>query len=306
MHASLYMNSTAHTLIGVATLTLASCVSQGRYDAAVADANAAKQRVAQERTRGQERDAQIARLNAEVVALQQAQSARDERLAKLTGDGEQLQKQLDGATALNQSLRDELAKLGKNADRLLAEKSSVATALDQTRSRLEELRKAQAKAEARAALYREVALRFKKMVDAGALAVSLREGRMVLVLANDVLFDSGRTELKPNGRATLDQVAEVLTSIRTRRYQVAGHTDNQPIHVSPFDSNWELSTARGVAVLQYLIERGMPPASLSAAGYGEYDPVAPNTSPEGMSKNRRTEIVLQPNIDELVSVPGAE
>ncbi|HET9934134.1 MAG TPA: OmpA family protein [Polyangiaceae bacterium] len=296
--------SNARMLIGIAALSLASCVSQGKYDAAVADANAAKQRAEQERTRGQEKDAKIAQLNAALSALQQAQAVRDERLAKLTTDGEQLHKELDDATALNQSLRDELTKLGKNADKLLAERASVASALEQTKARLEELRKAQAKAEARAALYREVALKFKKMVDAGALAVSLREGRMVLVLANDVLFDSGKTELKPAGRATLDQVAEVLTSLRMRRYQIAGHTDNQPIHVSPFDSNWELSAARGLVVLQYLIKKGMPPSALSAAGYGEYDPVAANTSTEGMAKNRRIEIVLQPNIDEIVSVPG--
>ena len=93
------------------------------------------------------------------------------------------------------------------------------------------------------------------------------------------------------------------STLNDRRFQVAGHTDDEPIRVSGYKSNWELSTARGLAVVAFLVKSGMRAETLSAAGYGEFDPVSPNDSPENKSKNRRIEITLQPNIDELVAVP---
>jgi chemotaxis protein MotB len=143
------------------------------------------------------------------------------------------------------------------------------------------------------------------MIDAGDLAITLRQGRMVLRLSNDVLFDSGRSELKPEGKRALSQVAAVLATIPARRFQVAGHTDNEPIRRSPYKSNWDLSTARALEVTSFLIVRGIEPRALSAAGYGEFDPADTNDNAAGKSRNRRTEISLQPNIDELVAVPDA-
>jgi chemotaxis protein MotB len=72
-----------------------------------------------------------------------------------------------------------------------------------------------------------------------------------------------------------------------------------------FASNWELSTARAVEVVKLLVESGVPPQHLSAAGYGEFAPVAPNTTPEGRAKNRRLEIAVETNPDETAKAPGA-
>jgi chemotaxis protein MotB len=141
------------------------------------------------------------------------------------------------------------------------------------------------------------------MIDAGDLAITLRDGRMVLRLSNDVLFDSGRAELKPAGKRALAEVAGVLRAIPRRQFQVAGHTDNEPIRFSPFRSNWELSTARALEVSAFLVVQGMDPHALSAAGYGEFDPVSANDTAVAKAHNRRTEITLQPNIDEIVAVP---
>jgi len=142
------------------------------------------------------------------------------------------------------------------------------------------------------------------MIDAGDLSVILRSGRMVVVLPNDVLFDSGHASVNAHGREMLAQLATALATFRGRRFQVAGHTDNEPIRYSGFHSNWDLSAERALAVVGLLIQGGMPEASLAAAGYGEFDPVGNNTAPDGRAKNRRIEITLQPNIDELVAVPG--
>src|SRR5690606_26744059 len=115
--------------------------------------------------------------------------------------------------------------------------------------------------------------------------------------------DSGQVTIKQTGKDALTEVAGILVTLDDRELQVAGHTDNVPISTQRFPSNWELSTARAVEVVRFLVAENVKPQLLSAAGYGEHDPVESNETPEGRAKNRRIEIVLQPNIGELVSVP---
>jgi chemotaxis protein MotB len=125
---------------------------------------------------------------------------------------------------------------------------------------------------------------------------------MVLQLPNDVLFDSGRAAVKQEGKATIQEVAAILKTIGDRQFQIAGHTDNEPIRSSSYPSNWYLSTSRAIKVVEILIDEGVDPKVLSACGYGEFDPVAPNDTAENKAKNRRIEIVIQPNVDELLTV----
>jgi chemotaxis protein MotB len=263
-----------HFAILVAMST-AGCVSSGRYDAAAKDAA----------------DAHAA-LQAEHMTTQTLKSRADT-----------LHKALDEETAQNAELRGELEKLGKNADTLLADKGTLASALAESRARLDELRRAQVLAETRAQLYRDLALRLKKMVDSGDLSIALRDGRMVLQLPNDVLFESGQVDMRPRGQTALKQVAVVLKTIAGRHFQVAGHTDNVPIDTARFPSNWELSSARALEVVRFLAQQGVSPRMLSAAGYGEFDPVAENDEAKGRARNRRIEITLQPNVDEIVAMP---
>ena len=290
-------------LFALPVLLSLSCVPRDRYDAALSDAKNAKTNADRTAADLATARAEIARLN---DALKKALASLDERdrgMAEGQVTAHDLQTKLDDATAQNEQLRVELERLGKNADALLAEKGTLASALAEAKARLEELRKAQAAADARAALFRQLALRFQKMIDSGQLKIKLRDGRMVIELANDVLFDSGQTVVKPEGQKAIAQVASVLRTIGGRHFQVAGHTDNVPIETAHFRSNWDLSTARAVEVVRILIKDGIKPELVSAAGYGEFDPVAPNDTPASRSKNRRIEITLQPNIDELVAVP---
>lgn len=171
-------------------------------------------------------------------------------------------------------------------------------------AQLEELRKQKAAADARAALFNDFVAKFKKMIDAGKVHISVRRGRIVLSLHNDVLFDEGKTDLKPDGKKALSEIAQALKTVSARSFQVSGHTDNLPIKNKDFASNWELSTARAVVVVKFLAAQGVSPGVLSAAGYGEFDPVASNGDAGGRSKNRRIEISLVPNIEELISFPG--
>ena len=170
-------------------------------------------------------------------------------------------------------------------------------------AQLDELRKQKAAADARAALFNEFVAKFRKMIDAGRVSIHVRHGRIVLSLRNDVLFDEGKTDLKAAGKQALTEVAQALRTVSSRSFQVAGHTDNLPIKNKEFASNWELSTARAVVVVKFLSQQGVNPSALSAAGYGEFDPVAANIDAANRTKNRRIEISLVPNIEELISLP---
>ena len=117
--------------------------------------------------------------------------------------------------------------------------------------------------------------------------------------------ERGRAVVADEGKDALAKVAKVLATMPAdRHFLVAGHTDNLPIKTKKFQSNWELSTQRAVAVVRLLIDNGMKPSQVGAAAYAEYDPAADNATPDGQKQNRRIEIVVEPNLSELPSLEG--
>jgi chemotaxis protein MotB len=181
----------------------------------------------------------------------------------------------------------------------------TASNLSATKAELDELRQSHADADKQLALFKALGDRLRKMIDAGKLQVTVRRGRMIVKLPAEVLFASGSAQLSPDGQGPLRELAAALKSFADRRFMVAGHTDNVPIGPSNYKSNWELSTARAVTVTEFLASVGMNPSRLVAAGYSEYDPIRPNTSEAGRSENRRIEIVLLPNVEEISGLAKA-
>jgi chemotaxis protein MotB len=287
-------------LVGIVAIVGSSgCfVEKDKYVQALADLSYTRNQLIAEHQR-------VLAAQAEVTALQAAMQDRDAKLNEDTAAKADLIRKLDEVAVLNAALQERLQKAGQSVESLANEKGSLAAALEDTRKRLEELRRSQAAAEARAAQFQELIRRFEKLAEAGKLKVVLREGRMIIELPNDVLFDSAHAELKDEGKTTLNEVAKVLKTLPDRRFQIAGHTDNVKISTSKYPSNWELSTARAITVTRLFVDDGVDPKNLSAAGYGEFDPVAPNDSPESKAKNRRIEITLVPNLDEFVRPTGA-
>jgi chemotaxis protein MotB len=119
------------------------------------------------------------------------------------------------------------------------------------------------------------------------------------VFPSDVLFDPGSAELKPSAYGELDKLATALNEIEgdipsniAWVMRVDGHTDINPIATAEFPSNWELSTARAISVVRYLMRRGISPEHLVAAGFGEYQPIDPGVSPQALARNRRIELKL--------------
>jgi chemotaxis protein MotB len=201
-----------------------------------------------------------------------------------------------------QAATGEKDKLKSEVDELARKKEALLRAMGASKQELEELRKARAAAEARTKTFRQLLERLKSMISSGKLQVEIRKGRMIVKMSDKILFDPGKTKLKKDGKVALKQLAAVLKDIPGREYLVAGHTDNVPIKTRQFKSNWELSAARGVQVVKFLQAEGLDPKHLGAAGFSEYDPVGDNSTDEGRRSNRRIEIVLMPNIEELPKI----
>lgn len=134
-----------------------------------------------------------------------------------------------------------------------------------------------------------------KEVEKGQLQVRQYQNMLAVDLAEQIFFDSGRATLKPGGKDVLQKVGEALKGYENKIIRVVGHTDNVPLAKSlqgTFPTNWELSVARATNVVRFLQEVGIPPERMVPSGRAEYDPVAPNDTPEGRQKNRRIEIML--------------
>ncbi len=126
----------------------------------------------------------------------------------------------------------------------------------------------------------------------GAQVFANERGIVVRLLTDNVLFDRGSADVKPQMKSMLDAVAGPIREARLP-VLVEGHTDDLPTHGGRYPSNWELSTARATAVVRYLIETDKVPATLlSAAGYAEHHPVMPNTSDAGRARNRRIDVII--------------
>ncbi|MEQ1920484.1 MAG: flagellar motor protein MotB, partial [Elusimicrobiota bacterium] len=146
--------------------------------------------------------------------------------------------------------------------------------------------------------YEDLTAGLKSEISAGEIKITQLQGKLTVNLVDRILFDSGKAEVKDDGRTVLDKVGGILVTLKGKDIRIEGHTDDRPITgelLAKYPSNWELSTARATAVARYLQDRAkVDPTSLVATGYGKFRPVASNDTPESRALNRRIEIVLVP------------
>ena len=211
-----------------------------------------------------------------------------------------------------QDLQAKLKDLGVGLSKSEEEKAKLKTAMAEYEARLKQLDDMKAK-------FKDLKSRLDKLTGAG-LNVLIRHNKMVIQLPGDVLFDSGKDSLKPEGKKILKQVTDIIksdTTLSQRDFQVAGHTDKEP-YFGQFIDNWGLSLMRARTVLTFLIApdrgsdaRGIPtggelnPLHFSAVGYGQMDPAAGSVdmqTREEEQKNRRVELVLQPDVAEMLNL----
>ena len=182
--------------------------------------------------------------------------------------------------------------------------SELATLKAQQQADKERMAAYMAMLESRKKLDQELRDKLKALIDAGQLRLTYRRGLMLLELPQEVLFDAGKAVLKEDGKAVIVEVSNVLSGVTDRRFLVAGHTDSDPIKArkSTYPSNWELSTARAQSVVNLMVANNFDAANIGVSGFGEFDPTGSNDTAEGKSANRRIEILLIPNLEELMNI----
>jgi chemotaxis protein MotB len=228
-------------------------------------------------------------------------------------------KDLEEQRALVAQLKEQLEKMGVNVSALSQQLEQTGSQNKSLAKNLEDVNQALKEYQARAAQLEAIKERFevlrdklKKLTDLG-LKVEIRRNRMVIRLPGDVLFGSGDDKLRPAGKKVLDAVADVIRNdkqLSGRYFQIAGHTDNKPLKGGRFEENWGLSAMRAREVLVYLIAPvgskdgggGLSEDRLHAAGYGDTDPVGKNDTDAERQQNRRVELVLMPDVEEMLDL----
>ena len=145
-------------------------------------------------------------------------------------------------------------------------------------------------------VFKDLKNQFRRSIKKRLIKILRKEQRVVIRISSNILFRSGRAKVRKGGKSLLKRIASVIKRYSNREIQVQGHTDNVQIKgqlAETWETNWELSTARATSVLRYLVEIGdVDPRNSSAAGLGEFNPIATNKSNKGKSLNRRIEIVI--------------
>lgn len=255
----------------LAVVLLCSCVATRKYK----DSQAALQSARSD----------SARLANQVNELQNNINQLNSQISTLTGKNTDLQNQLKAVANeaankgnLLQQSQGQLADQQKKLQQLQA-------ILDQQKQKSEALR--------------------KKMADAlggfssNELTVTQKNGRVYVSLQENLLFPSGSAVVNPKGKQALSQLAQVLNVNPDISVNIEGHTDSIPIR-GRYEDNWALSVARATSIVRVLVnDYKVDPARVVASGHSSYDPVDTNSTPEGRAKNRRTEIILSPKLDEL-------
>jgi chemotaxis protein MotB len=244
--------------------------------------------------------------------LSQKQKQDEAERARLQEESLEAQRQIA-------SLKEQLQNMGVNLETINQRLEQSGSTNQQLTKNVEELQRALKEYQERAAQLERIKQRFellrdklKKLTELG-LKVEIRRNRMVIRLPGDVLFASGDDKLRPEGLKVVGAVAEVIRNdkqLSGRYFQVAGHTDNKPLKGGRFGDNWGLSAMRARQVLLYMVTPadakegggGLTVDRLHAAGYGDTDPVAKNDNDAGRQQNRRVELVLMPDVEEMLDL----
>jgi len=248
-------------------ILLASCVSQKKYQAVLTSEQALEAKNTELGNTINDLRKQIATLQTDNARLVKQIDDAMKKASEATGVANMTQKQLDA----EQKRLWDLRKL-----------------LEQQKNAVEDLR--------------------KKMADAlvgfnsNELQVFVKNGRVYVSLQESLLFPSGSAVVNPKGKEALGTLAQVLNVNPDINVVVEGHTDSVPIH-GKYKDNWDLSTARSTAIARILIDNySVDPTRITASGKSKYEPVDSNETPEGRQRNRRTEIILAPKLDQLMQL----
>jgi chemotaxis protein MotB len=262
-----------------ALLFTAGCVSNGKYAASQQALQSARNDSAQ--------------LANKVTSLENSVSQMKTQIGSLNAQVSDLAFK---AGQFSTDAADKASQLSQSKEQLAAEQArliQLQALMDQQKKSIEDIRKKMSEA--------LVGFTSKE------LTVSIKNGKVYVSLQENLLFPSGSASVNPNGIQALGKLAAVLNVNTDITVNIEGHTDSIPIRSNLYPDNWALSTARAVSIVRVLIKNyQVDPVRLTASGQSQYDPVESNSTPQGRAQNRRTDIILSPNLNELYKLLGAE
>lgn len=299
--------------------TLEGCiVSKKKYDDLLAQKVKADGELAEQTTRLNKATTELTDLNAALVKLKsdttnmgEVLRSTSQKLDGLNTEYDQLnayyKNLLNSSGKLNRDLtlqKEQLLAIQDNLERTRKLNDSLSVNLEDRERKVKELEQVLAnKDKAVQDLKNRISnalLNFKE----NDLTVNVKNGKVYVSLAEQLLFGSGSVEVDGKGVTALQQLAKALKDQKDIHIMVEGHTDNVPISKKStyMQDNWDLSVMRATSITKILTKGGVSPNQITASGKGEFSPLAPNTTPENKQKNRRTEIIITPNLDELFKI----
>ncbi|HEX5772843.1 MAG TPA: OmpA family protein [Geomobilimonas sp.] len=275
-------------LLLVITISQWGCVSLGRFE--------------QKEQEAQTLDKNLQELQKKYQELNSENDGLKARVAKLTGEAEGLVKEKEKLAADNRALDKVLKSSQSESLGTIVELRQKIADLEGENARLRDdvsrLQKAkEEEVQKTSKTYEELLEKMKGEISKGEVTISELKGKLTVNMLNEILFDSGKAEVKAEGLEVLQKVIDILKTVQDKAIRIEGHTDNDQIVgalTKKYATNWELSAARAINVARFLQQQGIAPTMLAAVAYGEYKPVASNDTPEGKAKNRRIEIILVP------------
>lgn len=256
----------------------------------------------------------LTQLKQDTTELSNAYKSSSKKLEDLNKEYEQLnsyyKNSLNNSGKLNRDLaqqRDQLLAIQDNLERTRKQNDSLSTSLADREKKVQELEQVLANKDKAVKDLKDritnALLNFKE----NDLTVKVKNGKVYVSLAEQLLFGSGSIEVDAKGVTALQQLAKAIKDQRDIQVMIEGHTDNVPISKKSayMQDNWDLSVMRATSITKILTKAGVSENQITAAGKGQFSPLASNDTPQNRQKNRRTEIIITPNLDELFKILGA-
>ena len=305
---SMEQDAKAVAMKQVDELSASLATASGERDALRLSLDTTQAALTQAQARGEEDQAQIARLSSDIRALDELKHQLEAEIAAQLGALDEEREKLAAQTELSAKSAAQVELLNRQVAALRLQLEEIAASLDLARAqgkakdvRIEELGKelnlALAQRVNELQRYRSDFFGKLREVLGGRSDIQIVGDRFVV--PSELLFASGTDELTPVARQQLDSLATTLSEVASEIpsdvdwvLRIDGHTDRRPIATGRFPSNWELSSARAIAIVKYLVTRGVPANRLSANGFGEFRPLDPGDNEAAYAINRRIEIQL--------------
>jgi chemotaxis protein MotB len=268
--------------LALAALTLTGCVSSKKYQ----------------------------RLQNEYTRLSADYNDRQLELAQCKTNGGNLDQMLADERRRNQELRDDYASLQASLDQSLRQStqgsvniSKLVDEINASNRYIKQLVDAKSKSDSLNMVLTNNLTRSLSRAEMQDVDVKVLKGVVYISLADNMLFKSGSYEISSRAMDILSKIAKIIKDYSTYDVLVEGNTDNVPISRPNIRNNWDLSTLRASSVVQVLQNKfGVNPRRLTAAGRGEYNTIATNATPEGRQLNRRTQIIITPNLNQFMDL----